>query len=416
MNARRKLKQFEVDYVHSQQREMNARMVPELGGLYRHNTLYTGYTEKEARQYYQKLGGSVLSVRPVLRHQWMVAKASRSMKLQILQSVSFNCRAGLSPVKAFQQVASSISGPQKTVLNDAVRSMALGKPFADSVELMEWYDESTIAVLRTGENTGQLAQAIHSAVAHYSRNSDLIKIITGTIILTSFDLFMAVSSIVGTRFGLIPSVQKQGIQTESAEIKERFEQSLVLATHVNDGLLIGTLLIAALIVGVVYCLMSRKPELRKRGSDVLKRIPTVGPLLESAAISNSMTILSELVQSGVRMRNAMDITIRATRHEGVLGYLKRASAALERGIAPRQAFSVEPLSMAEKIVIQSSNDSNQFSQSLRNIAQAREDVGRVLAKRFAILALVASLGYSGISVGFSLWVVYIQNSTLLGGS
>lgn len=416
MSGHRKLKQYEVDYVHAQQRELNARMVPELGGLYRHSTIYTGYTEQEAWTYFQRLGGHVLAIRPLTRRQWLNGKPSRTMKLQILQSVSFNCRAGLSPVKAFQQVASSVGGPQKTILNDAVRSMALGRPFAESVELMEWYDESTIAVLRTGENTGQLSQAIHSAVAHYSRNSDLIKIITGTVIFTSFDLFMAVSSIVGTRYGLIPSVKAQGIQTDNPEVKERFEQSLELATVVNDALLVGTILLIFAIVAIVFCLMSRKPELRKRASEILKRIPTVGPLLESAALSNSMTILSELVQSGVRMRTAMDITIRATRHEGILGYLKRAAGALDKGITPRQAFSVDPLIMAEKIVIQSSNDSHQFSQSLRNIAQAREDLGRMLAKRFAVLALVASLGYSGISVGFSLWVVYIQNSSLLGGS
>ncbi len=415
MKSTPRLKQFEVAYSHTQQRDINARPMPELGGQYLHTAIYTGYTEQEAWNYFEGIGGSVLTIKPLVRHRWLGGTTSRSMKLQILQSISFNCRAGLSPARAFQQVTSSVTGPEKTILNDALRSMSLGKPFADSIELMEWYDESTIAVLRTGENTGQLAQALHSAVAHFSRSSDLIKIIIGTVVFTSFDLFMAVSSIVGTRFGLIPSVKEQGIQTEKPEVKEAFEKSLELATNVNDGLLVGTLLIIMAIGFIVYCIFSKNPDMRKRGASILNRIPTVGPLLESVALSNALTILAELVKSGVRMRNSMDITLRATRHEGTLQYLRTATKSLDRGVPPRQAFAIEPLSMAEKIVIQSSNDSAQFSHSLSNIAQSREDIGRKLAKRFAMLALVTSLGYSGISVGFSLWVVYIQNSSLLGG-
>jgi type II secretory pathway component PulF len=243
----------------------------------------------------------------------------------------------------------------------------------------------------------------------------LIKIIIGTVIFTSFDLVMAVSSIVGTRFGLIPSVKKQGITTENPEIKENFEQSLELATFVNDWLLGGTIGLIVAIVVIIAMLMSKDIALRRKGAYVLKRTPVLGALLENAAMSNSLTILSSLIESGVRMSNALTITLRATHHEGCLIYLRGIQNELSKGVSLRQAFAKDPMSIAEKIVIQSSNDSAQLSHSLKNIAQSREDIGKQLAKRFAMLALVISLGYSGISVGFSLWVVYIQNSALLGG-
>lgn len=415
MKSAQRLKQYEVSYVHHQQRDLHAQHVSELGGLYLHQTIYNGYCEKDIYEHFKDLGASVLSIKHLRRNSLLGSGISRSLKLQVLQSISFNCKAGLSPVKAFEQVASAMQGPARLVLNDGLRALQQGANFSDAIEMIEWFDESTIAVLRTGENTGQLAQAIHSAVAHYSRSSELIKIIIGTVIFTSFDLVMAVSSIVGTRFGLIPSVKKQGITTENPEIKENFEQSLELATFVNDWLLGGTIGLIVAIVVIIAMLMSKDIALRRKGAYVLKRTPVLGALLENAAMSNSLTILSSLIESGVRMSNALTITLRATHHEGCLIYLRGIQNELSKGVSLRQAFAKDPMSIAEKIVIQSSNDSAQLSHSLKNIAQSREDIGKQLAKRFAMLALVISLGYSGISVGFSLWVVYIQNSALLGG-
>jgi len=72
--------------------------------------------------------------------------------------------------------------------------------------------------------------------------------------------------------------------------------------------------------------------------------------------------------------------------------------------------------MSEKIVLQSCNDAQQLSTAMGNVGNLREEMAKKFAKKFATAALLVSLSYSGIAVGFSLWVVYLQNNAMMGGA
>jgi general secretion pathway protein F len=413
MNYR--LKNYQVVYALKQPIDIYAKPLKGVQGMYRHESIITAYSEKEIIRDFLERDAFILEVKPIhnIFPKWN--KTSRSIKLQILQSISFNTRAGLTPTQAFEQVINTVRGKDRLSLNYALRSIKQGRSFVDSIEMLDWYDEGTVAILRTGENTGQLMQSINSAVTHYSKNSNLIKLMFGAVIWTTLDIFMAIQAVIGTRFGLIPNIKKQGITTDDEEAKTRFFHALEQATTVNDILLIGTGIIIIFLLTLIFGILSKNPKHRAKANEVLYKIPVLGDMLKNSAMSNCTAVISSLLNGGIQTLNTLKITLRSTRDKQCIEYLEKVSDLIKKGVMVRNAFSINPMSMSERIVLQSSNDANQLSIALQNISNLREEIGKQNAKRFATIALLASLAYSGIAVGFSLWVTYIQQSALMGG-
>ncbi len=411
-----KIKNFHVKYTLNHPADNTAKSVGKGSLLFKHEAIMVAYNEREIIGELRERGASPLEITPVKKNWTLLPSVSRNMKLQILQSTSFNTRAGLSPTRAFEQVALSIKGAARIEINDALRGIAQGRSLVEALDLLGWYDESTIAILRSGESTGQLSLAIQTAVTHYGKNSDLLKLMFGAVIWTSLDIFMAIQAIIGTRFGLIPSVASQGITTDDPDVKINFEQALAQATLINDILLIGTGLCIVGLLLLISGLLSKNTEINNKCRLVLSSIPLLGPMLDNAALSSVMAVLSSLLQGGVKTGESLKIALRATKNRLCTAYLSTVGDQLQRGESIRKSFAIEPLEMSEKIVFQSCNDAQQLSTAMGNVGNLREEMAKKFAKKFATAALLVSLSYSGIAVGFSLWVVYLQNSAMMGGA
>ncbi|MAZ09741.1 MULTISPECIES: hypothetical protein [unclassified Limnobacter] len=71
---------------------------------------------------------------------------------------------------------------------------------------------------------------------------------------------------------------------------------------------------------------------------------------------------------------------------------------------------------AELGSLRAHKDQAQLAECLASISQTRDDKANSAARKFAVIAFVASLAYSGIAVLFSLAVVYLQNEVVLSGA
>ncbi len=80
------------------------------------------------------------------------------------------------------------------------------------------------------------------------------------------------------------------------------------------------------------------------------------------------------------------------------------------------AFNHPLLDSSERLLIRAHKDQAQLAECLASISQTRDDKANSAARKFAVIAFVASLAYSGIAVLFSLAVVYLQNEVVLSGA
>lgn len=410
---------FRVQYLAPQMLDATARPDERLSGYFRHELVITASRKREAIQQVIDRGGVVLDIFEVRSkgalQRLFSSKVSRSYKQKFLQALAFNVRSGLSPEKALEQVILGELGEQRVVLNQALNALRQGFGFVQSLELLNWFDDSTLAVLRAGEAAGQLSKALETAVGFYEKGSATLKLMFGAVAWTALDLIMAVSTVVGMRFGLIEQLKGSPLMSEDAEKVAQFNRSLLLAEHVNNGLLVFSFIFTLVLIYFTMLVLSPDQKTRTQAFKMLEKVPVIGELLVSAGMAATTRVLGSLLIGGVTFLNAVQIARKATITPTVTRFWEDITNRSEIGEQPSSAFNHPLLDSSERLLIRAHKDQAQLAECLASISQTREDKANAAAKKFAILAFVGSLVYSGIAVLFSLAVVYLQNELVLSG-
>jgi type II secretory pathway component PulF len=142
---------FRVDYLAPQMLDATARPDDRLSGYFRHQLVITASRKREAIQQVIDRGGVVLDVIELQAKgrlsRLFGSKVSRSYKQKFLQALAFNVRSGLSPEKSLEQVILGELGEPRLILNQALNALRQGFGFVAAVELLNWFDDSTLAVL-----------------------------------------------------------------------------------------------------------------------------------------------------------------------------------------------------------------------------------------------------------------------------
>lgn len=411
---------YRVFYLAPQMLDATARPDERLSGYFRHELVITSARKREAIQQVIDRGGVVLEILELRSkgalQRLFSSKVSRGYKQKFLQALSFNVRSGLSPEKALEQIILGEVGEQRVVLNQALNALRQGFGFVQSLELLNWFDDSTLAVLHAGESAGQLSQSLETAVGFYEKGSATLKLMFGAVTWTALDLIMAVSTVVGMRFGLIEQLKKTPLMSENPQKVAAFKQSLMLAEHVNNGLLLFSFLFALALIYFTMMVLSPDPKIRAQAFGILEKGPVVGQLLISSGMAATTRVLGSLLNGGVVFLNAVQIARKGTITPTINRFWEDIIARTEIGEQPSSAFNHLLLDSSERLLIRAHKDQSQLAECLASISQSREERANSAARRFAIVAFLGSLLYSGIAVLFSLAVVYLQNELVISGS
>jgi type II secretory pathway component PulF len=226
---------------------------------------------------------------------------------------------------------------------------------------------------------------------------------------------MAISTVVGLRFGLIPSLAEQGLKSEDPLKTANFQRSIEIATLANDVLLAGTVLmvIAGVVMAVAY--LGPDEKFRRKIDAMVMKAPIISKALLHAGMATTTKIMASLLKGGVTFLNAVTITAQGTRIPMVVAFWSSIKRRAENGEQVAMAFSHELLSGSERMILRSHADQEQLAHTMDIVSGNRDEMARRASKQFAIIAFVVSLIYSGIAVLFALWVVYLQNETVMTG-
>jgi type II secretory pathway component PulF len=397
---------------------MDGSAIPDrsMPGYYRHELVLSAFSEREVLAEIRDRSGIVLDVVQLPPRNPLFTRVSRTYKQQFLQALAFNVNAGISPDRALEQVILGETDSNRVQLNVAQNTLRRGRGFLEAIEALGWFDETTLAILHAGERTGQLPRALQTTVDHFGNQSDTMKLMFGAIIWTIFDLFMAISTVIGMRFGLIPSLTEQGIKSEDPLKVEAFKRSLKVATAVNDLLLVGTAIAIIVIIFVMIAYLGPDDKFRKKVDAAVMKSPIVSQALLHSGMATTTKIMASLLKGGVTFLNAVTITAQGTRVPSVIDFWTSIRTRAENGEAVAMAFSHEMLSGSERMILRSHADQEQLAHTMEIVSANREELAKKASKQFAIAAFILSLLYSGIAVLFALWVVYLQNEAVLSGA
>lgn len=410
---------FRIEYLAPQMLDATARPDQRLAGYFRHELVIAASRKREAIQHVIDRGGVVLDVFEIRAKGRLArlfgSKVSRGYKQKFLQALAFNVRSGLSPEKALEQVILGELGEPRVVLNQALNALKQGFGFVQAVTLLNWFDDSTLAVLSAGEAAGQLSQALETAVSFYEKGSATLKLMFGAVTWTALDLIMAVSTVVGMRFGLIEQLKGTPLVSEDPAKIAQYNSSLYLAEMVNNGLLFFSFIFFLVMIYFTMLVLSPDQKTRTQAFGILEKVPVIGDLLVSSGLAATTRVLGSLLTGGVAFLNGVLIARKGTITPTVTKFWQTITDRSEIGEPPAVAFNHPLLDSSERLLIRAHKDQSQLAECLASISQSREEKANKAARRFAVIAFIASLAYSGIAVLFSLAVVYLQNEVVLSG-
>lgn len=166
-------------------------------------------------------------------------------KVQFLRALNFHVQAGSSPATALKVVIESEEDHKKRVkMKDSLKILDSGGSFSEALKMLNFFPNSVIAILESGEKSGNIKASLNSATQYMTDKRSGYVALMAAFTWISIDLFFAVSTVWYNQFGYIPQIKEQGIETENQELIERFNFALNLATDLNMALLISSLLIS----------------------------------------------------------------------------------------------------------------------------------------------------------------------------
>ena len=408
------MQNYLVTYLLPRIEQANAVEERGLPGQYRHQMVVAALREADIVSDLRQRGAVPLSIAPVKPKKASLWRgAERSNRERLLQAMVFSVQSGMSASRALQRALEGDAGSALGPRQDALNVLRAGGGFGDALRTLGIFDESTLAILESGERTGRMNDSLQAALEHAQKRAAGNKAMIGAVGWTFFDLIFAVITIVGLRFQLLPTIAGQKVEGGDAAAQVKFERMLALAYWVNDVLIVGTFILLAVTVVCGWGHFSHNEPLRLKVDRFLRKVPGLGAAIEHNAVSASFTVAAAMLKGGVSFLGAADVASRATRFEPIHAFWREAHARVSNGLPVVRALRSGVIHTSEALLIGAHSTQKQLAQVFASIAEQRDALAMRASKQFAMVVFVASLLYSGVAVLFTLWVVYLQNSQMM---
>ena len=376
---------------------------------YRHSGIIVAASTAQVVYEVRKNGGIPIDIAVIKPTLSFLNPVSRDYKQQFMLAIYFNTQAGLSAGRALKLVIEAENGPLRQRLNYAYLILDGGGSFLEAMEALDFFDQTTMAIMEAGEKTGTLSNAINTAVEYYQARAGTLKVLMGTAVFTAVEVTFSIASLIGNRLAVLPAIEKEISENASPEKIVSIKRGIGVAYFANDVMLLVSLALIVCVIVATYGYMNGSQKLRKKVDDIILRIPAIKDIILHGAITNSAKVAVSLIQGGVDLIASIAIAERASRVPRVVAYWHGAARRIEDGEDIATALAQNPLENSERTLIRSHTDRRQLARAFEVIAERRASLAQRAAKKFQVFSFVATLVFALAAVLIALFVALIQS-------
>lgn len=335
---------------------------------------------------------------------------NRDYKIRFLRAVSFHCEAGLSPGKAlFLVIEGETHSEKRLELEPALEVLNRGGAFSDALLQLKMFDKAIIAMLKAGEKTGTIKHSIEAAVSYLEARKSIWKTLASALGILSFDIFSAVSMVIGMQFTFLPWLEKNGLATDNPEAVEKFSSSLKIAYTVN-GFLLGIAVLAVLggALAVLFIFI-KKGAIKDIFENTMSKLPLLRSVMFDGSLSDTFYITGKTMKGNVPFSVAIETAAEATSLPMIVRLWTDAKERILKGIPIHRALDSKLLTKAEKLELEAHQNNKQLSELFISMADERGYTYRKGMRKLVIFVTIATVVYTAIVVLVGLKVLWVQN-------
>ena len=288
------------------------------------------------------------------RLNYLINRVKDDELVMVTRNLGSMLVAGLTVSRALSVIERQSKNPRlKGVIKRVIERINQGDSFYDTLkEFPETFDNLYVAMIRAGEESGNLAESLKTLSIQMERASNLKKKIKGAMIYPAIVITMLV--VIGILMMIYVMPQITGVF-------EGMDKELPTATQVLIAtsnflveytfLAIGSMI--AVIAGFIYFLRTKWGKICSSWTVV--RLPVIGNLAKETNAARTARTLSSLLNSGVDVIQSLTITEEVLQNVFYKEILRDAAKRVEKGTALSETFiereDLYPILVGEMILV-----------------------------------------------------------------
>jgi type IV pilus assembly protein PilC len=309
--------------------------------------------------------------------------------------------AGLTVTRALSVIERQSKNPKlKKVLKEIIEKINNGRQFYEALkDAPEVFSDLYVAMIKSGEESGNLAESLKTLSVQMERASNLTKKIKGAMIYPA--IVISVMIVIGILMMIYVMPQITGVfKGMSLDLppttKFLIATSDFFANHtlMTLGIMLGT------IISATYFL---KSKIGKRVTSwTVTRLPVIGTMAKETNSARTARTLSSLLNSGVDVIQAIEITEEVVQNVFYKKVLRDARDRVEKGTALSEVFiertDLYPILVGEMILV--GEETGQISGMLGELALFYETEVERKTKDLSTIIEPLLMVVIGTTVGF----------------
>lgn len=288
------------------------------------------------------------------RINYYLSRVSDDELVMVTRNLGSMLTAGLTVTRALSVIERQSSNPRLSGITKRISErINQGDQFYETLkEFPGTFSDLYVAMVKAGEESGKLAEALQTLALQMERSSTLKKKVKGAMIYPAIVIIVMVIIGILMMIFVIPKITAvfKGMDKELPATT----QFLIMASDffVNYTILAVGSIVGA-IAGFVYFL---RTTIGKRvASFTIIRLPVVGTIAKEINSARTARTLSSLLDSGVDVIQSINITEEVVQNVYYKRVLREASTRVEKGTALSETFvehtDLYPVLVGEMILV-----------------------------------------------------------------
>ncbi len=229
-----------------------------------------------------------------------------SKKVFIFRQLSLLLSSGINLSEALDLVASMQSGRIRRLLKSINENIHAGYSFSQALAQHEQlFGKMSVQMILSAEASGELAAALDRIAEHMERRDELKKQVVNTLVYPMVTLFMAIGVFIFLVTGVVPKFTKFFAKT-GRQIPAELQTMVNISDFMQQYWLF--LLLCVLVIGLLFTLLYRSEPGRYLVDDIFLKIPIIGGVIITGAMSQYSWSMASLLRSGLPVVETLQIT------------------------------------------------------------------------------------------------------------
>jgi type IV pilus assembly protein PilC len=312
-------------------------------------------------------------------------------------------------VKSLQLQTNRVkSATYKGLVADLVTSLAMGEKLSESMaKHPALFPDEILSLIIAGEEAGQLPRVCRRIGIAQKKSSKIIKKLKNGMIYPAVVIVLCVVVVIVMSFTLVPAMSKLFVS-----FKAELPMDTKALIWLSDLFLHRPYMAAVPFIGLYFFFSNwGKIASTRIMQDLFIKMPVIGILVRKSAASMGFRTLAMLVESNVRLSNALEITAKATWHYHYKNLFSRLRDHIALGRTLHESFLMEshwlgPDGRNLCGLIELASETGTGTEMLNEIADDYEEELDGLANSMDKLIEPLTMMILGVMVGFLIYAIY----------